>query len=747
MPSINHSLVEIALTRVNPSDFEYFVNAFLPAIFGPEFVPLGGVHDGGVDAFQGTGLKEVKKPHTFFQTSIQENHKAKIRHTVKRLRESGRYPKSLVYITAQSIKMLDNDEETLTTETRVFVKIRDARWIVANINHSHVTVAAYKSYLEPHLEFLRHVGGATFIEKPKHLASRAVCVFLGQEIERRSSHSQLIESVTDSLVLWALEGTDPDKNILATRADIIQKIEDVLPTAKHFIRGVLDNRLRTLSKKGNPTGREVRWYRKTDEFCLPYETRQLVEKENIEDESLKAKVLREFEWRAQNLNENISPRLIARIVLRAIELTFEAQGLELAAFLEERIGGYEELSISDRIDAAMQDTGTGDDDQFIAKEVALQTIRGAFYNSTQEERKYFSKLSRTYALLFSLQVDPRIVEYFQSMSSSLVLLVGTDILIRALSERYLKPEDQMTRNMLRMLKDAGADLVLTQPVAEEVHSHLKGTDLEFTYDFLETEPYVTVEVARHSPKILIRTYFYARLCPVPGVDGPTGWKAFIGQVCDYPALHKPRGRDQVTKYLGERFGLRFETTEALEEIVSPDAVRALTARLVEMRGENLRILAENDAKMVLGVYGKRQKLGEEHKANPYGYRTWWLTHETMVRKATVELVREKGSKYIMRPEFLMNFIALSPTTEDVRRAYETVFPTLLGVKLSNRIREDLFHGLMKDAKDAMAIDDSRARVMMGDYSDRLKGDFKTYEMELTDQSQPIYTKHVNKYFV
>ena len=144
------------------------------------------------------------------------------------------------------------------------------------------------------------------------------------------------------------------------------------------------------------------------------------------------------------------------------------------------------------------------------------------------------------------------------------------------------------------------------------------------------------------------------------------------------------------------------------------------------------MLAENDAKMALSVYGKRRATGEEHKANPYGHRTWWLTHETRVREATVDLVRKRRSQYIMRPEFLLNFIALSPTTEEVRRAYEAVFPTLLGIKLFNRMREDLFQELMRNAKDAMSVDDARARVMMGEYSDRLKGDFyKQYEVELS----------------
>ena len=694
-------------------------------------MPLGGVHDGGADAFQGTGLHVGTQPNTFYQISIQENHKGKIRHTVKRLREFDRDPQRLVYVTAQKVGMLDKDEETLTQETGVTVRIRDAGWIVANINHSPATIAAFESFLKPHLAFLGGVGGATFIEKPKHLDSRAVCVFLGQEVERRRSKSKLIESVSDSLILWSLEETDPDKDVLATRADILQRISEVLPTAKFFIRSVLNERLKRLSSKNNPIGREIRWYKKKDLFCLPYETRQLVKKENIEDESLKARVLCDFEAYSQSLSEDISPRTAAHIAHRAIELTFERQGLELAAFLEDKTGEYEELSISDQVDEALQEAKIIDEEAIVTKEVALGVIRKAFYQSTEEQRRYFSKLSRTYSLLFLLRADPRIVEYFQSMSSKLVLFVGTDILIRALSERHLREEDQMTCNMLRIIKDAGADLILTQPVVEEIHSHLKLTDLEFQNDFMETEPYVTIDIARHSPKILIRSYFYARLRPLPGVDSPQGWRSFIGQVCDYGALHQQRGHDQIRKYLGERFALQFVSTEDLEGLVSAEEVRVLADRLENIRSERKRILADNDAKMVLSIYGKRRETGEEHKANPYGYRTWWLTHETRVRKATVDLVRERGSQYIMRPEFLLNFIALSPTTEEIRRAYEAVFPTLLGVKLSNRMREDLFHKLMKNVKDAMSVDDARVRVKMDEYSNHLKGDsYKQYEVEL-----------------
>ena len=51
MQTVDYRLVEIALEHVAGSDFEKFFHAFYPALAGVQFVPLGGVHDGGADAF------------------------------------------------------------------------------------------------------------------------------------------------------------------------------------------------------------------------------------------------------------------------------------------------------------------------------------------------------------------------------------------------------------------------------------------------------------------------------------------------------------------------------------------------------------------------------------------------------------------------------------------------------------------------------------------------------------------------
>jgi hypothetical protein len=127
MDTVDYRLVEIALEYVDGSNFERFVNAFYPALTGIEFIPLGGVQDGGADAFSDRGTFEGGR-ETYYQASIEESHRAKIRRTIRRLREFGRDPRSLTYVTPRPIKHIDKEEELLTRETDTFVKIRDRKW-------------------------------------------------------------------------------------------------------------------------------------------------------------------------------------------------------------------------------------------------------------------------------------------------------------------------------------------------------------------------------------------------------------------------------------------------------------------------------------------------------------------------------------------------------------------------------------------------------------------------------------------
>ena len=86
---------------------------------------------------------------------------------------------------------------------------------------------------------------------------------------------------------------------------------------------------------------------------------------------------------------------------------------------------------------------------------------------------------------------------------------------------------------------------------------------------------------------------------------------------------------------------------------------------------------------------------------------------------------------MMRPEFVLNFVALAPKLADVRKAYESVFPSLLGVCLANRVKEDVFRDMMTKIKEAQDLEPGRREALIAQYSDQLKGDFrKVYDHNL-----------------
>jgi len=161
----NPELVTVALDRVEGAAFERFVNAFYPAVSGSAYVPLGGVHDGGADGFFDTSVLEVStRKGSFLQSSTQEDHRAKIRQTVARLREFGRVPTSLTYATSRFVQHIDQEEEALSDELGLVVRIRDRRYIASQINTSRATVAAFDQYLRPYLAFLSTPGNVPLIQ-------------------------------------------------------------------------------------------------------------------------------------------------------------------------------------------------------------------------------------------------------------------------------------------------------------------------------------------------------------------------------------------------------------------------------------------------------------------------------------------------------------------------------------------------------------------------------------------------------
>jgi hypothetical protein len=739
LSTVNIKQVAVALAEIDPAAFERFGQAFYAALIGHAFVPLGGMHDGGAEGYLDPELFEEATAHHFLQVSKQKTYAAKIRDTVARLRYVRRDPRSLTYLTSETIPHIDREEESLSDELGCRIRIRDGKYIETQINASDATVASFDTYLRPALDYLASPGAAAVSPRMEAYADRTLAVFLRQEVEHRRGKTDLLESVTDALIMWSLSGTDPDKGCFMNKAQILARIEVALPSVRQFIRGVLDHRLSQLSSKGAEQGRQIRFYRAQQVYCLPYETREAVKSENIDDDALRLTVTATLRRRCEALAKEGEEALVDQVVTTChsvIERTFERQGLQIAQFVttgDDGDGVY--TNVAELVTAAIDEAGFGQEEGVIRR-LTLGVLRGTFCDTAPEERTYLQKLSRTYVLLLLLKNEPRIVEYFKTISSKFDLYIGTDFLVSALSEQYMAGENQTTRNLFKILRGAGAKLILTQKAVEELSTHLRSQIFEFENYYAHIEGSIRIEQAEYIDRLLIQSYFFARLAPESGERRPLGWRGFIEQFASYAAIRANRGDEELARYLVAKFGMQYESTDEMLDGLDEANVETLAKKIQEIKSESswtkdsARILAYNDALHVLRVYQRRMIHSETSPANPFGFRTWWLTQDSKVRRAAVNVVAaHHGQRFMMNPDFLLNFILFVPSLSEVEKSYRTIFPSVLGIQLSNRMNSERFKEVIKSANEIWAVDEARAQAMVTGLVDSLKGDMvKVYDV-------------------
>ena len=398
-------------------------------------------------------------------------------------------------------------------------------------------------------------GGAPFAVGPELHANRTLAVFLRQEVEHRQGKTGLLESVADSLIIWALSDTDPDRGSFMTRGEILARIENALPAARTFIRGVLDDRLSLLSKK-HENERRIRLYAREKKYCLPLNTRELVKKENIDDISLKLSVSAVLARRCAAVAAEGELALTTKVVETChtvLERIFEHQGLQVARFAANgEVDDELYTNAADLISNVVNETA-GNDNSVVVRRLATRVLRGTFYDTTPDEQAYLLKLSQTYVLLLLLKNEPKVVEYFKNISSKFNLYIGTDFLVRALSEHYLSAENQTTANLFVILNALGANLILTEKAVNELSTHIRSQIFEFENMYMHMEHKITIDVVEYIDKILIRSYFYARLAPLSSASPPAGWRSYIGQFASYNAIRAERGNDELARYLVSKF--------------------------------------------------------------------------------------------------------------------------------------------------------------------------------------------------
>lgn len=713
--------------------FESLAKRIFAAELGEEFVPLGGMHDGGADGFLEISVDAGKKPRTFFQFSVTEKDRAKnkIKQTIEALEKAGREVNQLIYSTNELLPKQDILREEIFEDYQVLLTVRDADRIKQVINSDAQANKAFLDFFAADIAAVKHSAEKLQGSVNHFVNDPTVFAFLDYELKDRFAKDHLQDRILDSLIYWALRDTDPDAGKFLTRDEIAVAIENIFPTATSFLVSQLNTRLLELSKKVQGEGERVRHHRAKDLFCLPFEMRKRLAERALEESRLQEDFNGAIKQRLNAVSKlKLSDALEwvgTTLIFDSVHEYFVEQGLILAAFLENRV---ESVQISDQI-VERQVERVLSKSPYKAQispaliDDSLMVLRGVFYAPTDVERRYLGYLSRTSLLVMTLQRAPKMIEYFNQMGGNFRLLVGSDLLVKALSEQPLPSECRQVEMLLKVCHEIGAKLILTEPVLDEVFTHIHAVDLEYRHHYLQNEPYLSRDEVAECDRILIRAYYYWR------VQGKkVGWDTYLNQFLDPAALRSKseKGRNELRGLLVQRFGMDYLPKEELSKGIRQADVDELAQNLIAARHTKNEELSYNDALMVHAVYRQRKSHHEQAIYDGFGYRTWWLTKETQVLNCTGSLVlKEGGVPYIMRPEFILNFIALAPKAANVRKSFRELLPTTVGLQLGQHLRSDTMHQLLAGTEEWASLSPERVAVMIGEKVNRLKHDrFKRY---------------------
>ncbi|WP_095055537.1 hypothetical protein [Pseudomonas sp. Irchel s3b2] len=728
-------LFSYLMGKISGVRFEVFAKQLFALVFKESFIPMGGIHDGGADGALSSYIQEITgKPNTFVQFTItaEAGVKAKVNETIKALQTSGRTPLQIIYVTSIALPKSDIIVQEIIENHGIMVQFRDYEKIKGYVNTDEKYNSMFYEFFTSEISALSRAASSNLTAVNEYATDPTVYVYLNYELKSKHVKNHLNEQVLDALIYWSLRDTDPDTKILVNRSSIHTSISELFPQAKTVLLPNLNKRLTALMTKEAGGVERLRYYKATDSFSLPYEMRTILATE------ASAALARQTTFR-----HSITARLVGEIgdiekaiqkvacntlVFQTVHRYFIDQGLLLAAFLE---GKLETIHISDQVveDIMVRVLSEIDHGKSLTPEMfgaCLNSLRGIFYHPSTEEREYMAYLSKTSCLLVTMQSAPRLLEYFNKMGGNFRLLIGTDLIVKAISERYVEDANKQVTRILEVCKQLGSELTLTEPVLDEVFTHLHATDLEFRNHYAEQEKYLQKDMTIDSDRIMIRAYFHSR----KAAKGPKTWTQFIEQVVTHSALRNrsESARQDLKGFLLQKFSMKFLSTEELKASVNDEKVKELAAKLEEARPSKHEDLSYNDALMAYATYAQRRKNEEAGIYDGFGYRTWWLTKETHVLNFSKALVESQGgAPYIMRPEFILNFVSLAANAENVRRLFSDLLPTTAGLQLGRHLPSATMHQLMGDTEEWGDRPPERISMIISERANKLKHDqYKKY---------------------
>ncbi|OGO22066.1 MAG: hypothetical protein A2Z28_06725 [Chloroflexi bacterium RBG_16_51_9] len=694
--------------------FESFALDFLSKYLGYQFVPVAGIKDKGIDGFEHT-VSKSDNPKTIYQLSIQKTYKDKIVDSVEKLRRNKIRFDQFIYVTNQNVSNLDSLKDELIEKYKRAINIFDLNWFAVHVNDTPNTVSSYRIFVDSYLHQFNRPG--TSFEIANLVDDPRLYTYLRQQVDELHNVLKLDKILIDSLILYSLGETDPDKKILMNQEQIISRVKELVKFDPRQISALVTKRLQILSKKP----RRIHYYPNENGYCLLYEERLRIQNKNLSDAALYDQYISD----TQILIDKIaSPELASKVDF--ISLTnailnslYYKQGVEFSDFVLHGSGSEAlQNSLPEIISQAVDNQGIATKLLEI-KQVLLAIIRAIVYDATVNQKTFLKKLSLTYTMLFLLQCDPKLVTYFSALASKLNIYVCTSIIIPALSERFLEPHNRRYTNLLLSAQKAGVKLYVNEPILRELVAHFKMIKQVYNEDYQGNDAVYCKPSAMYTiPHIMIRAFYHAFN------EGKVN--NFDRYISTFTSPRMDRLNEDLLSWLHTEFGIEYQPNSSLAIRIQRAELDRIAYKLSEYKSGTdaaKKHVSRNDAEVILTIFALRERNNELGTANIYGYRTWWLTSDITTQKAATEVEAEKYAvSCYMRPDFLYNYISLAPAKGQVDTAFSNMFPTLLGVNISTYLPSGMSEIVHKYVREHSDESEARKISRISELIDDLKQD-------------------------
>ena len=687
--------------------FERFGQEFLSARLGYKFLSSGGIKDRGIDGLEYISESD-KNQKSIFQISIDKKPEIKIKHTIQKLEDNKISFSRLTYLTNVQIKNKDKLIDQYIDQKEIILRIFDSSWIADNANNSEATKSVIENFIKNHLRKYQKPGEGLIVND--YLANPNLYVYLMHQIGRSEDIQNLNQNLIDTLILYSLRDTDPDQSIFLSSDAIVSSVKELLDFEIEKIQTKINKRLKQLSKKSN---KKVNHHTDINKYCLPYATRLQIVSNNAKDKVLYDIFhLEAEEVIKKNLKaKSVRVRDISTLLHKILEKIFYRQGLEFSDFLLNKgCRDTFEGNLSDTVDEILNESSVIDKNRSQVKNALIVSIRQLIYHGSKEVKQYLYSLSKTYLMLFLLKCDPNIVDFFQTMAGNLTIFVCTSILVPAFSEIYLEPQNQRYWSLLKSAKSKGVNLVVNDTIISELDFHIKRSKHLFDTEYKNYIDFYSDGAEDLVDQILVRAYIYALK-----EGNATTYDKFID---NFITIDGENTKQELIDFLYEEFGIHYITKDDINVEIEKNEFDDLVNELAEFKKS--RDKARSDANLILTIYAIRKKYGEE-KSSLDGYKTWWLSSDTMTHKSVCKIFKKKYPvSCYMRPDFLYNYISFTPQKEAVAEVYKKTFPNLLGMHISNHIPHDISTSIRKMIQDHSEKMDGRVKAKIRSLVDKLK---------------------------